>query len=280
MSDDTIPETAVSHSEPTGESQSPAAADSGAATPATPNGSGPRPDGAPRRRRRGSRGGRNRKRPATASGAAGAPATDDEPDDDFDAEGDLAASDDGLDERRQPQSYFDAGADRGLTGDDIAEAAKEDAGLAGTTATGAPRVGDAPPASPSATPSSPSAAPPAAAPAARPRIGDSRPAPDAASAAGAAGVTNGDGETAAPKRRRRRGGRGHGRGAGTGAAGTNGNGESSTAANGTPARDRRAATTSCAPISALVTSPRSSSTTKRGSAGAAAPVRGVLRVAT
>ena len=120
----------------------PRADGSDAATPATPNGSGPRPDGAPRRRRRGSRGGRNRKRPATASGAAGAvgrdgsTTTDDEPDDCPTTH----------DERRQPQSYFDAEADRGLTGDDIAETAREEAGLAGTTATGAPRVGDVRPA--------------------------------------------------------------------------------------------------------------------------------------
>src|SRR5215204_1316005 len=139
MSDDTIPETPVSHSEPTGESQPPAAVDgSAAATPATPNGSGPRPDGAPRRRRRGSRGGRNRKRPATVSGAAGAAVIDDEADDDFagDLAGDLAgdvasdsvaASDDRADEPRQAHSYFDAGADRGLTDDDIAQVAREEA---------------------------------------------------------------------------------------------------------------------------------------------------------
>src|SRR5437667_160314 len=60
MSDDTIPETAVSRPEPSeeplrsGEPETPGAAE-GSASQAT-NGSGPRPDGAPRRRRRGSRG--------------------------------------------------------------------------------------------------------------------------------------------------------------------------------------------------------------------------------
>src|SRR4051794_40610806 len=96
MSDDTMPETAVSHPEPSeepvcsGDLQPPGAADA-----STTNGSSPRPDGAPRRRRRGSRGGRNRKRPApstatpaadrgTGAGSGTATGTDDPDDGAFD----------------------------------------------------------------------------------------------------------------------------------------------------------------------------------------------------
>jgi ribonuclease E len=169
------------------------------------------PDGQPRRRRRrGSRGGRNRKRPATAGGpgsaATGANATSehasDDDDDDFDD-----------DEARLPQSQFDAAADRGLTTEDVAEAAMEDAGVVHTPRT---RVGDSRPAS--VAEGEPE----------KPKIGDSRPAPAggvapgaaAASAAGGAAASTGEGGTA--KRRRRRGGRGRGRsGQGTGGANQN-----------------------------------------------------------
>jgi ribonuclease E len=147
--------------------------------------------GQPRRRRRGSRGGRNRKKPATAGATANGQAADAEFDDDDD------------DELALPGSEHDAGADRGLTTEDIAADALEDAGLDVPAAR--PHVGDR--------------APDTARPdTARPKIGDSRPAPAvAASAADAAEGTgtNGDG-TPAAKRRRRRGGRGRGRGAGGG----------------------------------------------------------------
>ncbi|MET0628694.1 MAG: Rne/Rng family ribonuclease, partial [Acidimicrobiia bacterium] len=142
--------------------------------------------GQPRRRRRGSRGGRNRKKPSTAGAAAtNGQAVDADFDDDDD------------DEIELPGSEHDAGADRGLTTEDIAADALEDAGLDAPLAR--PRVGDRGPET------------------ARPKIGDSRPAPAviapvADAAAAAEGTpTNGDG-TPAAKRRRRRGGRGRGRG--------------------------------------------------------------------
>jgi len=232
MSDDTIPETVVSRPEPSeepmssGELPTSGAAEARAST--TENGSAPRPDGEPpRRRRRGSRGGRNRKRPASSQSTRGG--TDVETDDDFDDE--ISGDDITRDEpersrpavlgRREPQSYFDAEADRGLTDDDIAEVAREEAGLP-PSSSGAPQVGDSRP----ATPGGASAAP------ARPRIGDSRPAPSSSPDATPEGAA--DGETAAPKRRRRRGGRGRGRGGSSGGAGMNG--ENGGAGNGAPAR--------------------------------------------
>jgi ribonuclease E len=142
------------------------------------------PTGPPkRRRRRGSRGGRNRRKPTgagAASSGAGAVNGADVDDDDDEPGG---------------HDYTAAEADRGLTTDDIADVALEEAGLTHT-----PR----PPGSDSR----------AGAP--KPRIGDSRPAPAANGA-----PSPGDG-TSAPKRRRRRGGRGRGRGGAAGGAGPNG----------------------------------------------------------
>jgi ribonuclease E len=137
------PTTPTPFAPPTG--GSPDASTSNASTPtaSTPNGEG---TGAPRRRRRGSRGGRNRRKPAGASAAV------------REANQDLAGED-----------YTDPAADRGLTSDDVAADAREDAGLAERT----PAAG-------------------------RPKIGDSRPAPAATGAAPAAKTG----------RRRRRGGRG------------------------------------------------------------------------
>jgi ribonuclease E len=149
MSDDTMPEATASElNDPTaGE-----AGGNGSATDeqASPSGSA---DGQPkRRRRRGSRGGRNRKKPAarTASG----------------------------------EDHTAAAADRGLTTDDVAAEAKEEAGLGGEP-----------------TP-------------ARPKIGDTRPAPKPTDEKAA----DGDGRPTST-RRRRRGGRGRGRG-GRGGGGT------------------------------------------------------------
>jgi ribonuclease E len=150
--------------------------DSSNDTTSRPSGSATGTSGqGPKKRRRGSRGGRNRKkRPAgsAASATANASASTDEQIDD---------------EAGGGEDWTDAAADRGLTDDDIAEQAKEDAGLAR-------------PATPS-----------------RPRIGDSRqarPTPAATSADGAERP-----EVAPKKRRRRRGGRGRGKGNGGGAAG-------------------------------------------------------------
>jgi ribonuclease E len=177
MSDDTMPEAAQA-SEPTG----------------APNASGLTDDSTPAadrpRRRRGSRGGRNRKKKPAAVTADGTPARAGE------TTGDVAAF--------VPHDDTDAAADRGLTTDDVADVAREEAGL--------------PPVTPMAPPT-------------RPKIGDTRPAPvvtssmghgtpgegSPASAAGNGGAAAGT-ATGEKKRRRRRGGRGRGRGgAGAGA---------------------------------------------------------------
>jgi ribonuclease E len=127
---------------------------------------------AKRRRRRGSRGGRNRRKRKTvaAPGSDGA-ATKDQSD--------------------AGEDYTDTAADRGLTTEDVAADAREEAGLADSEA-GAVTPEDAD-----------------ASPAAKPRIGDTRPAPQA----------GGDG-TKPRTRRRRRGGRGRGRGRGRGSVAT------------------------------------------------------------
>ncbi|MGZ6964080.1 MAG: Rne/Rng family ribonuclease [Acidimicrobiia bacterium] len=161
------------------------------------------PDGLPRkRRRRGSRGGRNRRPSAggtTAGTSSGASALDEDA-------GDAArGGDDGSGEESSERRGHDrnAAADRGLTTDDLAETAMEDAGLK------TPRVGDTRPV--------PKVAP------ARPRIGDSRPA--APSTSGGGGTTaasddaaSGEARTGAPKKRRRRGGKGRSRTGGGGGA--------------------------------------------------------------
>jgi len=148
------------------------------ATIANPVGETPAADapGVPKKkRRRGSRGGRGRKKPATTGGAGGAKAATAEGGD-----GPYSGSEDWTAET----------ADRGLTDEDIADEAREDAGL------------------------TPPPAPP------KPKIGDSRPAPR--SALPAAGGEGGEG--APKKRRRRRGGRGRGKGGATTAPAAGGNG--------------------------------------------------------
>ena len=130
-----------------------------------------------KRRRRGRRGGRNRRRPAGTGGqgtnrAAGA-------DDD---------DDDG------PQDWTDAEADRGLTTEDVAAKAMEEAGISGTPQSRSGMRRSAP------------------------KIGDSRPAPAPAPAGEPESPTDGDG--APKKRRRRRGGRGRNKGGNGGGAAT------------------------------------------------------------
>jgi len=178
------------------------ASSTAASGPAASSSEGTDPTGAPkRRRRRGSRGGRNRRKPGTGTGGAngvGSPSASDR-DDDVD-------DDDEFDDDELGHDYTDAAADRGMTTDDVAEVAMEEAEIEHT-----PRAPRDP------RPPRPEAA------AAKPRIGDSRPAPAgaaevAASNGGAAASADG---TAAPKRRRRRGGRGRGRGTGN-AGGTGG----------------------------------------------------------
>jgi ribonuclease E len=168
------------------------------------------PDGQPRkRRRRGSRGGRNR-RPASASGRGTGGGGSSGLDNGAGGDGNRAPStarasaDEGSDASDRDGTRGrdeNAGADRGLTTDDLAETAMEDAGLR------TPRVGDTRPV--------PTTPPP------RPKVGDSRPStPSAAGAgngAGGEGGGSGDGgTTGAPRKRRRRGGRGRGRSGGAG----------------------------------------------------------------
>jgi ribonuclease E len=180
MSDDTMPETQAA--------SSPSDAPSASSTNGIPGertGEGgnqpPRP-----RRRRGSRGGRNRrKRPAPVNAGSDETAGPDE----------FVAHD-----------YTDAAADRGLTTDDVADVAREEAGL------------PSPPLVPSIDERLPESIE------ARPKIGDTRPAP--APDAGGNGVAGAADALAAPaaRRRRRRGGRGRGRGTGAAGAGAAGGG--------------------------------------------------------
>ena len=142
MSDDTMPEATAS------EANDPSAGETGGNGSATDNqaGASGTGDGQPRRRRRrGSRGGRNRKKPAART-----PSGDD---------------------------HSAAAADRGLTTDDVAAEAKEEAGLSGEPVPTRPKIGDTRPA---------------------PKVRDDEPAED-------------DGRPTST-RRRRRGGRGRGRG--------------------------------------------------------------------
>jgi ribonuclease E len=132
------------------------------------------------RRRRGSRGGRNRKKKPAAVSPDGTPAP----------VSTTTAGDDAF----VPHDETDATADRGLTSDDIADEAREDAGLPPVTPM-APRLSNGP------TPATP-----------RPKIGDTRPAPVLDTPPNG-GTNAADGAaTGEKKRRRRRGGRGRGRG--------------------------------------------------------------------
>jgi len=147
------------------------------------------PDGLPKkRRRRGSRGGRGRKKPGTGTGGPGTAGAADDADSET-----LSGSED----------WTAAEADRGLTDDDVAEQAREDAGLAApparTRAPRAPRATSVPPRGAAA--ASDSAGAPA-----RPRVGDTRPGTPAPAAGGSSADDGAEGP--AKKRRRRRGGRG------------------------------------------------------------------------
>jgi ribonuclease E len=136
---------------------------------------GTTPDGAPKkRRRRGSRGGRGRKKPGAGAAGGGA------------ANGGAPADVDTPDTLEVSEYRKSAEADRGLTDDDIAEQAREEAGLAPA------------PAPPDVLAASRREAP------AKPRVGDTRPGTPPAAA--------GPAEAPAKKRRRRRGGRGRGKG--------------------------------------------------------------------
>jgi len=141
------------------------------------------PDGAPKkRRRRGSRGGRGRKKPASAGASRTGGGGSDTPET-------LTGSED----------WTAESAARGLTDDDVAEQARDDAGLSEPT--------EALP-----TPHGPRPVP--AAEATRPRVGDTRPGLTPPMPVTASGSPTPDAKAAdgpdgpAKKRRRRRGGRG------------------------------------------------------------------------
>jgi ribonuclease E len=169
MSDDTTTHDTNAERQPTTAS----APTEQSGTDASPDGAA----GAPRRRRRGSRGGRGRRKPGSAGANASAATSSHEQTD-------------------EPGDWRDPAADRGLTSDDVAAEAREDAEL-----------GDA-------------ATAPRAAAAERPKIGDTRPAP-------AQDDADGEAKKAGTGRRRRRGGRGRNRGGG-GAAGAGGDGATAT----------------------------------------------------
>jgi ribonuclease E len=156
----------------------------GGAPTADGNGAAPK-----KRRRRGSRGGRRRKKPAGAGGGAAG------------GNGAGTATANRADEDGG-EDYTDPEADRGLTDDDIADAAREDAGLPRRTNQKRPQ-GDRQPAGGGA-----------------PRVGDTRTSPANGSANGSADGE--EGTTAPKKRRRRRGGRGRGRGGSGGGGGSGG----------------------------------------------------------
>ncbi len=158
MSEETMPEATAADENRAADAAPPA--DRAGTTETTGAGEPSRPK---RRRRRGSRGGRNRRRSANRRPAA--------------TDGDGTVGDGVTADAATGHDHTDAAADRGLTTEDVAAEAKEDAGL------------DAEPEAPAAE--------------ARPKIGDTRPAPRVAEATETR--TRGG-------RRRRRGGRGRGRG--------------------------------------------------------------------
>ncbi len=125
MSDDTMPEAAAasSPSDAPGVSATPfEAPGEGALTTGTPGEDAlggedqpPRP-----RRRRGSRGGRNRRKKPVSAATNGAAS---------DVDGVEASDEFGDADDFVPHDYTDAAADRGLTTDDVADVAREEAGL-------------------------------------------------------------------------------------------------------------------------------------------------------
>ncbi len=133
MTDETTPEAKSSE---TTTSETTAKTPSTPRTGASPDASAPNGDAtAPRRRRRGSRGGRNRRKPGGTGANAGTGAGT------GDSAGLQAAADD-----LAGEDWNDAAADRGLTSDDIAADAREDAGLPMISPASKPRIGDSRPA--------------------------------------------------------------------------------------------------------------------------------------
>lgn len=208
---------AVSDGESGGEPEGESEVESGSDTPGE---SGPRPPGTQRKRRRGSRGGRNRKRPAGSQGAQtsgaqnrGAQGETEEPAAEIgtaEVPGEPSVAPEEDSGRRGHDET--AAADRGLTTEDLAQSAMEDAGLR------APRIGDTRPAPVSAPVSTPASTP------ASSQKSNSTPSQQAdGSENSEEGQSTSDG-TSPPRKRRRRGGKGRGRGGSrpTGTGGTSG----------------------------------------------------------
>ena len=208
---------AVSDGESGGEPEGESEVESGSDTPGE---SGPRPPGTQRKRRRGSRGGRNRKRPAGSQGAQtsgaqnrGAQGETEEPAAEIgtaEVPGEPSVAPEEDSGRRGHDE--NAAADRGLTTEDLAQSAMEDAGLR------APRIGDTRPAPVSAPVSTPASTP------ASSQKSNSTPSQQAdGSENSEEGQSASDG-TSPPRKRRRRGGKGRGRGGSrpTGTGGTSG----------------------------------------------------------
>src|SRR6266545_1857728 len=154
MSDDTSAEARTASGEHDASAASAEGADNptGSNKPVTGDGGTAASGGGPprRRRRRGSRGGRNRRKPKSAAGPDGAAAKD---------------------QSEAGEDYTDAAADRGMTTEDVAADAREEAGLA-ESEPGTVTADEAPARE-------------------KPKIGDTRPAP-----ASAGRGTGGSGDTA------------------------------------------------------------------------------------
>ncbi len=187
----------------------------------------PGPGGAPRPRRRGSRGGKNRRKPGTGPGSGGASegpsGNDDNVDDDSvessgsDSDSDAARPQPARSARPgpgtevprgEPRRNARAAADRGFTAEDVGAEAREEAGLVEPSPNEVvrPKIGDSRPAPPVAAPGETSA-------------GTS----ERGASTRSAGPDDPDASPSGPKKRRRRGGRNRSRsGSGGGAASSTG----------------------------------------------------------
>jgi len=128
-----------------GETEPPPASSTGA----SPDANGATPpageSGAPKRRRRGSRGGRNRRKPASTRTGGDEAKTGTSTKAGSSGKARAGAKDD--DATDQPGDWGRAEADRGLTSDDVAAEAREEAGLEGVEPA-KPKIGDSRPAPP------------------------------------------------------------------------------------------------------------------------------------
>ena len=151
MTDETTtqgsPETPTPGSGELKESTDPSPASSTGASPDPNGGNAPAGEsGAPKRRRRGSRGGRNRRKPASARTGDDATEAGTSTKADNAGKARAGAKDEGATD--EPGDWGRAEADRGLTSDDVAAEAREEAGLGEAAAPAKPKIGDSRPAPP------------------------------------------------------------------------------------------------------------------------------------